>query len=98
MNAASKPFPIDPRKSVRRRITPALVRLPQAAAICGLGKSTFDRHDAGGLIPRALHIGGCKVWSVAELKAWADHGCPVRTEWTPIWQMLLTARRTRPAK
>lgn len=82
----------------RRRLRPALVRRPQAAALCGLGMSTFDRHDAAGLVPAARHIGGCKVWAVAELKAWANHGCPPRTEWAPIWAAILTARRIGRAK
>ena len=62
-----------------------LVRRVQAAILCGLGMSTFDRHDAAGLIPQGIKIGGCKVWNVRELQAWADQGCPPRAEWSPMW-------------
>ena len=82
-------------KPNRRQIRPVLVRRCQAAAICGLGTSTFDRHDAAGLVPAGGKVGGCKLWAVAELKAWAAHGCPPRCEWSEIWQAIVTARRTR---
>ena len=81
-------------KSTRRRLCPALIRRPQAAAMCGLGLSTFDRHDAAGLVPAARFLGGAKVWSVAELREWARCGCPARSEWLAIWKTLLLARRT----
>jgi predicted DNA-binding transcriptional regulator AlpA len=74
---------------------PALVRRNEAAHFCGMGLPTFDRHDAAGLVPAGRRVGGCKVWSVAELKAWAEHGCPERTSWAPIWRALLAVRRAR---
>ena len=85
--------PLVPRNSRRRRIPPALVRRRGAAALCDMGLSTFDRADAAGLTPAGRKVGGCKLWCVAELKAWADHGCPPRSEWGPLWSALLTARR-----
>jgi len=94
MTDAVTPHAASPPKNPRRFIPPALVRRPQAAALCALGTSTFDRHDAAGLVPAARFIGGVKVWSVAELKAWAVHGCPPRAEWSAVWQALLAARRT----
>jgi predicted DNA-binding transcriptional regulator AlpA len=98
MSEAANPTPHRLSQPPRRRLPPALVRRPQAAALCGLGASTFDRHDAAGLVPAARFIGGCKVWSVSELKAWAAHGCPPRAEWAAIWQAILTARRAGRAK
>lgn len=82
----------------RRRVTPALVRRKGAAALCDMGLSTFDRADAAGLIPAGRKVGGCKLWSVAELRAWAEHGCPPRAEWSAVWQSLLTARRATRGK
>lgn len=80
--------------SKRRRYPATLVRRRGAAALCDMGLSTFDRADAGGLVPPARKVGGCKLWCVAELRAWAAHGCPPRAEWQPIWSALLAARRT----
>lgn len=62
-----------------------------------MGLSTFDRADAAGLVPAGRKVGGCKLWSVAELRSWAAHGCPPRADWQPVWQTLLAARRTPPA-
>jgi hypothetical protein len=79
-----------PRKNSRRRlIPPALVRRRGAAALCDMGLSTFDRNDAAGLIPAGRKVGGCKLWSVAELRAWAARGCPTRAEWEPLWREIV---------
>lgn len=93
-------LPITPpaRKKPRRRVPPTLVRRTGAAALCSMGLSTFDRADAAGLIPAARWVGGCKLWSVAELKAWAARGCPPRAEWSAIWNVLLTGGRASRAK
>jgi predicted DNA-binding transcriptional regulator AlpA len=69
---------------------PLLVRRGGAAALCGMGVSTFDRADAAGLLPGAIKLGGCKLWCAAELAAWAARGCPPRAQWEPIWRALLT--------
>ncbi len=72
---------------------PTLVRRRGAAALIGMGLSTFDRADAAGLVPEGRFVGGCKLWSVAELETWADHGCPDRKTWEPIWAAMLAGRR-----
>lgn len=81
-----------PRDQRRRKLVPVLVRRRGAAALCGMGVSTFDRADAAGLVPVARKVGGCKLWSVAELREWAARGCPPRAEWTPVWAALVAAR------
>ncbi|HET6573522.1 MAG TPA: hypothetical protein VFG68_07965 [Fimbriiglobus sp.] len=78
--------------------TPALVRRRAAARMVGMGLSTFDRADVAGLVPAGRWVRGCKLWSVAELEAWADHGCPDRKTWAPIWAAMLTGRRTTQRK
>ena len=84
---------VTPRRTRRRRIPPTLVRRHGAAALCSMGLSTFDRADAAGLVPAARRVGGCKLWSVAELRAWAARGCHDRQTWQPIWQAMLATRR-----
>jgi hypothetical protein len=61
--------------------------------LLSMGLSTFDRHDAAGLIPAGRKVGGCKVWSVAELRAWAEAGCPPRAEWEARKSARPAARR-----
>lgn len=70
-----------------------LIRRRRAAAYCDMGLSTFDRADAAGLIPAARKVGGCKLWCVEELNAWAALGCPSRSEWVTMWDSILAARR-----
>lgn len=41
---------------------------------------------------------GAVYWGRAELLAWIAHGCPLRSEWPPIWNAMMTVRRTGRAK
>ena len=66
-------------------VEPALLRRPDAARMMGMGQSTLDRHDAAGLVPEAKKIGGVKAWSVLEIRAWIEAGCPDRAKWVPLW-------------
>lgn len=89
------PPPAAPSRRKRQLLSPLLVRREEAAALVDMGSSTFDRHDAAGLLPAGRKLGGCKVWSVRELRAWSDRGCPPRAEWEPLWQALLNQRRRK---
>lgn len=39
---------------------------------------TWRRMDSASRIPRGIKIGGRKVWRVADIKTWIEHGCPDR--------------------
>lgn len=82
----------------RRALLPGLLRREAAAEYCSAGLSTWDRMTAAGLTPAPVRLGGSVLWSRRELTAWMDHGCPARATWTPIWQAVVTARRTGRAK
>jgi len=91
--------PTAPVKRRRRRSPlPGLLRREAAARYCDIGESTWDRLTAAGLTPTPVRLGGAVLWSRRELAAWIDRGCPDRATWTPIWQTLVTARRTGRAK
>jgi hypothetical protein len=75
-------------RTARRRLPALLVRLAHIEPVTGIGASTWERYDAAGLVPAPVRVGGCKLWGVAELRAWAVHGCPPRAEWQPLWQQL----------
>ena len=81
-------------KKLRRRIPAGLLRRKETARYCSAGVSTWDRWAGAGLTPAPVKIGGAVFWGRAELKAWIAHGCPPRSEWLPIWNAVLTARRT----
>jgi hypothetical protein len=42
---------------------------------------TIRTLDAAGKIPRGVRIGAGKMWSVAEITAWIEAGCPDREDW-----------------
>ena len=68
----------------RIALSALLVRAEEAADMLGLGRSTFYKHDARGLVPMAVRLGSVKRWNVAELQAWAVAGCPPRDRWETI--------------
>lgn len=50
-----------------RPITPLSVRREEAAAMIGVGLSSFERYVAAGLLPQARQLGGSALWLVEEL-------------------------------
>lgn len=82
----------------RRPLPPGLLRREAAARYCGAGVSTWDRWAAAGLTPAPVRVGGAVLWSRAELAEWCRHRCPDRATWTPVWQAVVTARRTGRAR
>ena len=58
-----------------------LLSAREAAALCGLGLSTWWRHLSSGKVPAPVKIGGSVRWRREELYAWVDVGCPPREKW-----------------
>jgi predicted DNA-binding transcriptional regulator AlpA len=72
------------RHAAAPALVPLLVPAAKAAALCSMSRATWDRHAAAGLVPAPVRIGpgkGRPLWSVRELEAWTDAGCPNRAEW-----------------
>lgn len=78
----------------RRQPPPGLLRREAAARFCSAGLSTWDRLTAAGMTPTPVRLGGSVFWGRDELRAWIAHGCPPRSEWSPIWSAILAARRS----
>lgn len=55
-----------------------------AAVMFDLGERTWRRHDAAGLVPQPVRLGGAVRWPVDELQAWAAAGCPPRHKWAQM--------------
>lgn len=61
---------------------PILVSAAQVAAMLGIGLRTVRTWDASGRLPTPVRLSdGCVRWRVAELRDWADAGCPDRVTW-----------------
>ncbi len=51
-------------------------------ALGGVSVSGVERlHNSGRLGPRPIRLGRLVRFNAAELRAWADAGCPPRHEW-----------------
>lgn len=55
-----------------------LVSAEEAAALCGVSRSTWLGWDAEGLCPRRIVIGGSVRWSRLQLARWSAAGAPDR--------------------
>lgn len=73
-----------------------LLDTTQAARHCGMGRSTFLRNRALGLIgPEPVKIGGVIRFDRVQLDEWIDAGCP-RAE---AWKAMQSSKRvSHPAK
>jgi predicted DNA-binding transcriptional regulator AlpA len=58
-----------------------LLTAKQLGRLLGLSERTIRRHDAAGLVPRPLSIGGAVRWRADEIDAWIKAGCPKRLDW-----------------
>lgn len=70
---------------MRQRATetaiPLAVDARDAAALFGLGRSTWLKLQAAGRIPRPRRLGRRVLWDTAELRAWWEAGAPAREAW-----------------
>jgi len=66
------------------RIEPVLVGIEGVASMLGISATAFKALDRTGQIgPMPMKIGTLKrrLWSVCELRQWAESGCPIREQW-----------------
>lgn len=68
----------------------------EAAAVLGLGRSTFDRYSKMGLVPDPVYLGTRPRWRVQELVDWLRAGAPPRDRWH--WTGGLDRVATLPAR
>jgi hypothetical protein len=69
------------------RIEPALVGVEDAASMLGISVAGFKGLERCGSIgPLPITLGTCRrrLYSVAELRAWVEAGCPNREKWQVI--------------
>ena len=58
-----------------------LIDAKEAAALCGLSRSTWFKLCASGKIPKPLKLGRLTLWRRDELARWVAAGCPARAKW-----------------
>ena len=56
----------------------------EAAALCGLGRSTWRRLQAAGKVPPPVKLGRSCRYRKSELLAWIDAGCPDAKTWAAL--------------
>ena len=58
-----------------------LLDAENAARLCGLSQSTWQRLSNAGRVPAPIKLGRRSLWSRVELESWAAMGCPNREQW-----------------
>ena len=53
-----------------------LVGRIDAARLCGVSVTAWDRLKAGAMIPPHIKLGGRILWKRTDLEKWVDLGCP----------------------
>jgi predicted DNA-binding transcriptional regulator AlpA len=53
-----------------------LVGRTEAARLCGLAISTWERYLVCGWVPAPIIIGTARRWRMDQLKQWIESGCP----------------------
>src|SRR6516162_6860453 len=89
---AGELFPKDPGKERPTKLESLLIPDTVAAALAGIGRSTWWRLHAAGKTPAAIKIGRAVRWNRAEIVAWIEAGCPDRL----TWEAGRETRRTHP--
>jgi predicted DNA-binding transcriptional regulator AlpA len=64
---------------VHASLPPRYLRTPEAARFLGLSGRTLEKHRTFGTGPAYRKIGGRVVYSVEDLKRWADQGLRTST-------------------
>lgn len=75
-----------------RATQPALLSANGTAQLLGVSRSYVFELDATERLPAAVRLGRRRLWSSAELLAWAEHGCPRRAVWEAVWREMRGAR------
>jgi hypothetical protein len=67
---------------VSQALAPILVLADVAGPMCGRSEASWWRDHAAKRVPApAWRAPGRTLWSVAELRAWVEAGCPDRRTW-----------------
>ena len=72
-------------------LPPRFLRTPEAARFLGLSGRTLEKHRYFGTGPAYRRIGGRVVYSVDDLRAWADIGAGLDTERVVRWTWIIGA-------
>jgi excisionase family DNA binding protein len=72
-------FPV--AHSVPEIVLTLAVTSAEAAALLGIGRTTFLKLNSAGRVPMPIRFGRSVRWRRDELRAWLNAGCPNRDRW-----------------
>jgi len=60
---------------------PLAIRAKELAALLGVSLRQVWRLSSSGKLPKPLRLGGSVRWSLKEIEAFVEAGCPDRASW-----------------
>jgi len=67
-------------QQITAMIDPLAVDAGQLGYLLGVSKSTIERMNVSGKLPKPVHFGKCCRWPVETIREWLQMGAPDRTQ------------------
>ena len=72
-----------------------LISSDDVAKLLGIGRSLFyELHSSGRIGPLPVRLGRRTLWRKDELSAWVNSGCPARTKWVVMFELMKQKNNT----
>lgn len=81
------------KRNRRSRIPKGAFRSKSLSVYLDLSEASLHRLDASGLLPKAIRLAGCKLWSRRTIDFWLSLNCPPRDEFEQILASRKAGRR-----
>ncbi len=62
--------------SVIQAKAPLLLSDAECAALCGIGRRTWNTYRTAGKVPPSIRMGGLTRWRRSDIELWVELGCP----------------------
>ncbi len=69
------------KTNVNQTQQPLAIRAKELAALLGVSLRQVWRLSSSGKLPKPLRLGGSVRWSLKEIEAFVEAGCPDRQSW-----------------
>jgi len=72
------------KTNVNQTQQPLAIRAKELAALLGVSLRQVWRLSSSGKLPKPLRLGGSVRWSLKEIEAFVEAGCPDRQTWEEV--------------
>lgn len=77
-------IPVRPRRKTTRLADKGAFRTASLASYLDVSEAAIARLDSAGVLPKAIRLQGCKLWSKRSIDKWLAMGCPTRQDFETL--------------